>query len=498
MSLISVNGLTFAYEGALENIFENVSFRIDTDWRLGFVGRNGRGKTTFLKILSGELAYKGSISASVDFEYFPYPVFDESELSREVVESIIPNVEDWRLLRELNLLRVDNEVLWRPFFTLSNGERSKLLLAALFLKENSFLLIDEPTNHLDAEARLTVADYLRGKSGFILVSHDRDFLDGCTDHTLSINKTGIEIVKGSFSVWNEAKERRDAFERAQNEKLQGEISRLNEAAKRSADWSDKSERKKIGFVPTDVEKSLDRRAYEGAKSKKAMKRAKAFENRMNAAAEEKSRLLKDVESAESLKLSPLRYRADTLVSLNGVSLCYGDKLACENISFNIKNGERVCLRGKNGSGKTSILKLLLGEDMEYSGELYKGTGLALSYVPQDVSSLSGSLQEIAESAGIDLTQFLTILRKLDFSRLMFEKDVSTYSEGQKKKVALAKNLATSAHLYIWDEPLNFIDLFSRIQLEELILEFKPTIIFVEHDGAFSRKTATEFVTLDKD
>ncbi|NLC78800.1 MAG: ATP-binding cassette domain-containing protein, partial [Ruminococcaceae bacterium] len=119
MSLISVNGLTFAYEGALENIFENASFRIDTDWRLGFVGRNGRGKTTFLKILSGELAYKGSISASVDFEYFPYPVFDESELSHEVVESIIPNVEEWRLLRELNLLRVDNEVLWRPFFTLS-------------------------------------------------------------------------------------------------------------------------------------------------------------------------------------------------------------------------------------------------------------------------------------------------------------------------------------------------------------------------------------------
>ena len=496
MSLINVNGLTFGYEGSFDNIFENVSFRIDTDWRLGFVGRNGRGKTTFLRLLSGELPYKGSITASVDFEYFPYPVRDEDELARDCIEEIIPNVEEWRILRELSLLRVDEGVLWRPFNTLSNGERSKLLLAALFLKENSFLLIDEPTNHLDAEARHTVAEYLRGKSGFILVSHDRDFLDACTDHTLSINKTNIEVVKGSYSVWYEAKSRQDEFERAQNEKLRGEIGRLSEAAQRSESWSNKAESRKIGFDPSKVEKSLTRRPNEAAKAKKAMKRAKAFESRMNSAAEEKSKLLKNIEKTEELKLSPLRYRGGVLAALNAVSIRYGDNTVCENVTFDIRNGERVCLSGKNGSGKSSILKLILGEGIEYSGLFTKGSGLIVSYVPQDVSKLSGSLESIAEEAGIDKTLFLTILRKLDFSREMFEKDAGDYSDGQKKKTALARSLATSAHLYIWDEPLNFIDLFSRVQLENLISQYCPTMIFVEHDGAFSRKTATKFISLD--
>ncbi len=495
MSLISVNGLTFGYEGSFDNIFEDVSFRIDTDWRLGFVGRNGRGKTTFLRLLSGELPYKGCITASVDFEYYPYPISDENELSRDCIEKIIPDVEEWRLLRELSLLKVDEGVLWRPFDTLSNGERSKLLLAALFLRENSFLLIDEPTNHLDAEARRTVAEYLRGKSGFILVSHDRDFLDACTDHTLSINKTNIEVVKGSYSVWHEAKSRQDEFERAQNEKLKGEIGRLSEAARRTEGWSNKAESRRIGFDPTKEEKSLTRRPNEAAKSKKAMKRAKAFENRMNSAAEEKSKLLKNIEKTEELKLSPLRYRSNVLVSLNGVSIHYGEKTACFGVSFDIKNGERVCLSGINGSGKSSILKLILGEEMEYDGLLTKGSGLTISYVPQDVSKLSGSLDSIAEDAGIDKTLFLTILRKLDFSRLMFEKDAADYSDGQKKKVALARSLSSSAHLYVWDEPLNFIDLFSRLQLEALINQYCPTMIFVEHDGAFARKTATKFVNL---
>ncbi|MCL1787544.1 MAG: ATP-binding cassette domain-containing protein, partial [Defluviitaleaceae bacterium] len=196
MSQINVTNLTFAYEGSYDNIFENVSFQIDTDWKLGFTGRNGKGKTTFLNLLQGKYEYSGRISAAVNFQYFPYPVADKTLPTTAIVEEICPYYQDWQLSRELSLLDVNDDVLHRPFETLSSGEQTKVLLAALFLSENSFLLIDEPTNHLDIAGRRIVSDYLNSKQGFILVSHDRAFLDGCVNHVLSINKANIEVQKG--------------------------------------------------------------------------------------------------------------------------------------------------------------------------------------------------------------------------------------------------------------------------------------------------------------
>lgn len=201
MSLINISNLTFSYEGSFHNIFENVSFQIDTDWKLGFTGRNGRGKTTFLKLLMGKYEYSGTISSNVSFEYFPYDVPDADFFVIDVIHEISPNAQDWEIARELSLLNVSDDLLYRSYSTLSKGEQTKALLAALFLKENSFLLIDEPTNHLDTLGRKTLSDYLKRKHGFILVSHDRVFLDNCIDHILVINKTNIEVQRGNFSSW---------------------------------------------------------------------------------------------------------------------------------------------------------------------------------------------------------------------------------------------------------------------------------------------------------
>ena len=177
MSLIQVSNLTFAYDGSYENIFENVSFQLDTNWRLGFTGRNGRGKTTFLNLLLEKYEYQGSISASVQFSYFPYAVENVKALTIDVVEQIHPDYEYWKLAKEMNGLQLEEDLLYRPYETLSNGEQTKLQLAVLFSKENNFLLIDEPTNHLDVRGRELVSRYLSSKKGFILVSHDRAFLD---------------------------------------------------------------------------------------------------------------------------------------------------------------------------------------------------------------------------------------------------------------------------------------------------------------------------------
>lgn len=495
MSLINISNLTFSYEGCYDNIFENVNFQIDTNWKLGFVGRNGRGKTTFLNLLLGKYVYKGSISSSIDFEYFPFEVENKEEFTIDVIKKHAYNIDDWQIIREINLLDLSDEILYRSFETLSNGERTKVLLVALFLKENNFLLIDEPTNHLDLNSRKIVSEYLSRKKGFILISHDRAFLDGCVDHILSINKENIEVQKGDFSSWIKNKEMQDNFEISKNEKLKKEIKRLSESAKRTAEWSDKAESRKIGFNPSKVEKNISRRPTEAAKAKKMMSRSKAIQERKTSIMDDKSKLLKNIENSAELKLSPLKFHTPNLITVNKLNVFYGKKRVCENISFSVNEGDRISISGKNGSGKSSILKLICGENISYTGDVFMNKQLKISYVQQNTESLSGSLVEYAEKYGIDLSLFLAILRKLDFSRSQFEKDILFFSEGQKKKVLIARSLCEKVHLYIWDEPLNFIDLISRMQIEKLILEYKPTIIFVEHDKFFTDNIATNVISV---
>lgn len=488
MSLIQVSNLTFAYDGSYENIFENASFQIDTNWRLGFTGRNGRGKTTFLNLLLGKYEYQGNISASVSFSYFPYHIEDKTIFAIDVVEEIYPEYQYWQLAREMNALQLDEDVLYRPFETLSNGEQTKLMLAVLFLKENNFLLIDEPTNHLDIQGRELVSRYLNSKKGFILVSHDRAFLDGCVDHILSINKASIEVCRGNFSTWYENKQRQDAFEQAENDKLKREIRRLEETARQKADWSDRVEATKIGFGPCD-------RGYIGHKAEKMMTRSKAIERRQQAAIEEKSKLLKNIERSDSLKIFQTPFHTKRLVSLRDVAICYGQAPVCEGITFEIQQGDRIALQGANGSGKSSIIKLICGQDIPYTGELRIGNGLQISYVSQDTSGLHGKLTDFARDSGIDESLFLALLAKLDVPKAQMEKDMSALSAGQKKKVLLARSLCQPMHLHIWDEPMNYIDVISRMQIEDLLLQFKPTILFVEHDKVFCENIATKVVLL---
>ena len=495
MSLIQVSNLTFAYEGSYENIFENVSFQLDTNWRLGFTGRNGRGKTTFLNLLQGKYAYQGRISASVAFSYFPYSVSDPGRLALEVVEEICPEYEFWQLQRELNALQLEEEALYRPYGTLSNGEQTKLQLAVLFSRENNFLLIDEPTNHLDIRGRELVSRYLSTKRGFILVSHDRAFLDGCVDHILSINKTNIEIQRGNFSSWYQNKQLQDAFEQAENEKLKKEITRLEETAREKAQWSDTAEARKIGIDPNKVDNKKGYRPLQGAKAKKSMARSKAIEKRQTAAIEEKSKLLKNIERSDDLKIFQTPFHTKRLAELKDVSIQYGETPVCEGVSFTIRQGDRIALQGPNGCGKSSILKLLRGEEIPHSGEVWRGNGLEISYVAQDTSRLRGRLSDFARESGVEESLFLAMLSKLDVPKSQLEKDLSSLSAGQKKKVLLARSICQPAHLHIWDEPMNYIDVISRMQLEDLLQKFQPTILFVEHDKTFCQNVATQLIHL---
>lgn len=521
MAKISVSDLTFCYDGSFDNIFEQVSFHIDTDWKLGFIGRNGKGKTTFLNLLLGKYEYQGSIRSDTVFDYFPYQISEKQQkmCMADFLEEIAADAEMWRVIMEVEKLHMEAELLYRPFETLSHGERTRVMLAILFSRDNYFLLIDEPTNHLDAASREVVKEYLRGKKGFLLVSHDRDLLDACVDHILVLNRVSIEVQKGNFSSWWENKKRMDAFHEAENEKHQKEIGKLKAAADRVERWAEKSENSKIGYDPVkEHDRSMGTRPYIGAKTKKMQSRVKQMNERIGREIEEKEGLLQDIEKTVDLKVMPIKHHKEILIRADKYSLSYGEHQVLRDLDFELRQGERVLLRGENGSGKSSFIKAILqkhqarlfpendadtingdaGRREVYTGMTDHGTlqvasGLIISYINQDTSFLKGSLNDFCEAEKLDESLFKAILRQLDLERIQFAKRMEDYSEGQKKKVLIAASLLKSAHLYIWDEPLNYIDVFSRMQIEELLLRFQPTMLLVEHDIRFQEKIATRIV-----
>ena len=303
MAQITITNLFFTYEGDYTPVFEGLDLQWDTGWKLGLVGRNGRGKTTLLRLLAGELEGRGTIAGRP-----PVPALArDGGAAGAARPGPAPGAGPARggVAAPVGAVQAGTGRRQRwsgPFPPSAAESRPGPCWPPCFWTRGATPCWDEPTNHLDGPGRALVARYLRELDrGFLLVSHDRAFLDGCTDHTLALNRTGPELIRGSFSVWYQEKEARDRGELAQNERLKGEIRRLEQAARRTAVWSDRVERSKYGSENSGLK--VDR-GFVGHKSAKLMKRAKGLEGRQQEAIAEKSALLKDVERADSLKLAP--------------------------------------------------------------------------------------------------------------------------------------------------------------------------------------------------
>ena len=494
MSLIEVKNLTFSYDGSYNNVFENVSFNIDTNWKLGLIGKNGKGKTTFLKLLSGALKYSGIINKNVECDYFPFDVNDEEMYVIDVINSIVPNIEEWKIKKEFNLINLDSNIMYCVYKYLSGGEKVKVLLVSLFLRENNFLLIDEPTNHLDYDSKLEVEKYLKSKSSFIIVSHDRNLLDNVVDHIISINNNSIQIQAGNYSSWKENKQKMDNFEINRNEKLTKDIKRLEVSQKQTENWSFAVEKSKINS--TNSGSKIDK-GYVGHRAAKMMQTSKNIEKRKEQQIEEKRELLKEIEKEEPLIMKPLKFRKKELIIAKDLQIKYGKNIIFNKLDFTICVGDRVALVGKNGSGKSSLLKLIIGEDIDYIGKINIANGMKISYISQNTDNLKGNLKDYCNENEIDESIFKAMLNKLGVGKDDFNTDISKMSDGQKKKVLIAGSISKSADLYIWDEPLNYIDVISREQIESMLLKYSPTIIFVEHDEMFVEKIANKIIEIKK-
>ena len=197
-------------------------------------------------------------------------------------------------------------------------------------------------------------------------------------------------------------------------------------------------------------------------------------------------------------MTTLPHPKDVLISVENGAVRYGNRTVCENVRFTLRQGERLALIGANGCGKSSILKGILGESDALTGSILIASGVTFSSVRQRVDDLRGSLRDFIRDAQVDETLFKAILRNMDCPRELFDHDLQEMSQGQRKKILLARSLCEPAHVFVWDEPLNFIDVISRMQVEDLLLACRPTLLFVEHDARFCDEIATRRIRIQRE
>ena len=497
MGTLKIQNMSFRYDGMTDELFADVNLAIDESWKLGLIGRNGRGKTTLLNILRGQLDYHGSIETNLTFNYFPAEVSNPNETTEQVLLAITQTdvSELWKIQIEMDQLGLSDAILSQPFNQLSPGEQTKALLAASFSQPAQFGLIDEPTNHLDSAGREVVANYLKQKTGFIVISHDRAFLNAIIDHVISIDQTQLQLFAGNCDTWQAAFDQKNQSEAQLKSKIEREVKTLKQSAEQTKSWATQAEKGKNKSAHQNQQVNLDK-GFISHKASKVMKKAQNTLKRTEAGIEQKQQLLKNVETPQVLTLNyhPL---SKTVVTVQDLQVIRGDRqLLNSALNFELKPGERLVLQGLNGSGKSTILHALQGEtDLIDDGTVHWAHQVKISYVSQTFDNLSGSLQEYADQYHLELSDLLNMLRKLGFERQTFQVDLSQMSMGQQRKLAIARSLCEPANVYLWDEPLNYLDVITRQEIETLITESQPTMIVVDHDTTFTEAIGTKYLSI---
>lgn len=515
MGFIRLLNASFHYQDSDFLLFNQINLEIDTNWRGGIIARNGRGKTTLLKLIHGiEEVSGGSLIKDCDTDLFPVKIktphletfvviknhLGPYEMCEQVMQSFLEGkvteekyfealnhyleIDGYgieaKIKREFHRLGLEEDLLSRPYNTLSGGEQTKVQMAMLFLKANSFILLDEPTNHLDAEGINLLAQYLKTKHGFLVVSHHREFLDKCIDHVIAIEKEQLTVIQGTYQTYAKEYEMKKEFENQKRVILEKDIKRLEKAANERRHWSNSKEKEKSG--------ALDK-GFVSHRAAKVMKRALVVERRVNEQLEEKKALVNYQEQQPYLLIKQAKV-PKVVLQVAHLKVAFGERVILNDISFQLEAGERLAITGPNGCGKSTLIKTLLDEISYQEGVINLDNRVKVAYVSQFPTYTEGNLREILRDEDLEESHFRSILGALGCRRDIFERDLSTFSLGELRKVDIARSLYHENQLLIWDEPLNGLDIMNRQAIESAILASNATMIFVEHDPTFIETVAT--------
>lgn len=502
-------------------VFENISFQIKTGERIGLIGQNGCGKTTFMKILMGLEEYEGGavhfrkgvrlgylqqihqVHEEADVEEVLWYAFeyvtdlkrkmqtlegDLAHLTGQDLEKAMTRysqyIEEYERLDGYNIetkvnyvcegLGITHEFRKMPFHALSGGERTRVILGRLLLTAPDILLLDEPSNHLDIASIEWLENFLKEYKGAVLViSHDRYFLDQTVTKIYELRPDGMEVYYGNYSDYVIEKERRflEYFRRYQNQ--QNQINRMKEQIHHYRVWG----------------ASRD--------SEVMYKRAKELEKR-----------LEKVDVLDKPILENKRIRIDVsienrsgkrVITASEVQKSFEGKKLIKDASFTVFYGDSICLMGANGSGKTTLLKLILGELSPDTGTIQTGEGVKIGYLPQHVifeDEEQTLVEYFAYKHNISLGAARGALAKVLFTQETVNKKIKNLSGGEKTRLRLCSLTYEKVNLLIMDEPTNHLDIESREELEKALMDFEGTLFFVSHDRYFIEKIASQILFIE--
>ncbi len=508
---IQVNDLVKSFEVG-KNVLDGLTFQVDQGERVGLLGRNGAGKTTLFKILTGELDYdEGTVVVGQGRRVgliSQIPVYPAGYTVEDVLRSAFARLqslaEEMRALEArmaagesdpailkrygtlserfeafggydtdvavnkiANGLSIPDSQRQQLFDSLSGGEKTRVNLGRLILEDTDILLLDEPTNHLDLHATEWLEEYIRGFRGTVVtISHDRYFLDRTVTRVIEIQDGRAEFYSGNYSFYAVEKERRYQERMKQYEKEQAKIQQLEKAAEQLRVWAfmgmDKTYRRAIS-----MEKRIERMRTT-AKPTKARKMDARF--------------------------SSAEFHGDEVLGIRNVSKSYGDKHLFEGISLKVEGGERIALIGDNGTGKSTLIKMIVGELYPDDGRIKTGPQVKEAYLPQIVrfDHPDWNLVEnmMAAKKGLSAQSARNRLAAYDFRGEDVFKPVSVLSGGEQSRLRLCMLMDDEINFLILDEPTNHLDIDSREWIEEAVEAYDGTLLFVSHDRYFINRFAT--------
>lgn len=470
MLVLEINNLKKNY--GIRQILDIKDLKIYKDDKVGIVGLNGSGKTTLLNLISKDIKPdEGSINTYGNISYI-----------RQLEDDQKDELEG-KYLSEFGLKNKKEEFM-------SGGELTRLKIAKSLSENPALLLADEPTSNLDFEGIDMLLDNLANFNGALLmVSHDRDLLDRVCNKILEIEDGQIKIYEGNYSDFKEQKDLEIKRKEAEYEKYTKEKRRLKRAIVET-----KNKSKSIKKTPRRMGNSEARLHKMGSQNAKRTldKKAKAIETRL-----EKLEVKEKVKDMDKIKVDILGDEIHSKIVIEGknVTKSFGKRLLFDSGDFQIYNGRKTALIGKNGSGKTTLLKMIMDRDKKINISKKAKIG----YFRQDLSILDEGksiIEDIMDSSIYDETTVRTILARLLFKKDDVHKKINVLSGGERVKVSLAKILTSDFNILVLDEPTNYLDIYSIEAVEEALVDYEGTILFVSHDRRFIEKIATNIISIE--
>lgn len=505
MNIFSMQKIKLTY--AFETIFEEVTLEVNEQEHIGIVGSNGSGKTTLLKILSGDIKpEKGSLSwkKGTTLAYLQQiPQFEDSKKIYNVMLEAFEELNNISKKMKVLELRMEKEckdedvkrycnlqeqfqseggyemesniqkisdglgikdLLDHEWKQLSGGERTKVNLGLLLLKEPDILLLDEPTNHLDLSAIEWLSQFLKGyRKTIVLVSHDRYFLDVVVNKVFEIENKEITAYHTNYTGYLKERDERIMIEFQQYKDQQKKIKKMQEAIKRMRDWANRANSTKMHRRATNMERALER-----------IERLDkpVLQKRVNFSLDEGER------------------SGDEVICMHNLTHAFSEKVLFSDLNLIINHQDRVALVGDNGSGKTTLLKIIMNELESTRGSIRHGANLSIGYLSQHAEELREDytvIQEFRDKIPVSIGDSRRILAKFLFYGDSVFKKVSSLSGGEKMRLRWAEIVNESHNFLVLDEPTNHLDINTREVLEDSLEHFSGTILAVSHDIYFLDK-----------